>query len=97
GCGLKCLISASFIRIISSVGVWTRPLDNCALNLVVKARVAFSPTYQSASARATADSYKGSKRLPDFNCLKPLRIAWSVTEEIHKRFIDFFTRACFKI
>src|SRR5690625_4093318 len=76
-----------------SVGVCTRPLDSCALYFVVSARVALSPTYQSASARATADKYKFSYRLPGFKFLNPSRIALSVTEEIHKRLSGFFTRA----
>src|SRR5690625_4739044 len=78
---------------IPKVGVCTRPDDSCALNLVVSARVAFNPTYQSASERATAEAYKFSYFLPGCNFLKPSRIALSVTDEIHNRLIGFFTRA----
>src|SRR5699024_1482186 len=79
---------------IPSVGVCTRPAESWALNLVVKALVAFSPTYQSASDRATAAKYKFSYCLPGFKFLKPSRIALSVTDEIQRRLIGLWTLAC---
>src|SRR5699024_4313079 len=83
----------SLDAIIAKVGVCTRPLESWALNLVVSARVALSPTYQSASERATAEAYKFSYCLPGFKFLNPSLIALSVTEEIHNRLIGFLIRA----
>src|SRR5699024_2169168 len=71
----------------------TRPADSWALNLVVSALVAFKPTYQSASERATAAEYKFSYCFPGFRFLKPSRMALSVTEEIQSLLIGLFTFA----
>src|SRR5699024_44321 len=71
----------------------TRPLDNCASYFVVNALVAFKPTYQSASERATAASYNVSYFFPGCNFLKPSRIALSVTEEIQRRLTRFLKQA----
>src|SRR5699024_940296 len=67
------------------------------LNFVVSARVAFKPTYQSASERATAEAYKFSYFFPGWSFLNPSRIALSVTDDIHNRFIGFFTCALSRI
>src|SRR5699024_2219668 len=75
----------------------TRPADNVAVNFVVSARVAFKPTYQSASERATAEAYKYSYFFPGWSFLNPSRIALSVTDDIHNRFIGFFTCALSRI
>ena len=71
--------------IIASVGVCTRPQDNCALYLHVKALVALIPTNQSASALDLAARKRLSYSFPCFKCAKPSLIALSVTEDIHKR------------
>lgn len=86
-----------FFAIIASVGVWTLPQDNWALCLVVRARVAFIPTIQSASALATAEANRFSYSLPSFRFSNPSLIALSVTEEIQSRLTGFFTFAFSRI
>src|SRR5699024_1565961 len=80
------------IRDRNVTGVQTCALP-ISLNFVVSARVAFNPTYQSASERATAEAYKFSYFFPGCNFLNPSRMALSVTEDIHNRFTGFLTRA----
>ncbi len=75
---------------IARVGVCTRPQESWALCFVVSARVPLIPTYQSASARASAAANKFSYSRPSFSFLKPSFIALSVTDEIHNRLIGFF-------
>src|SRR5699024_6369471 len=91
--GRKVRMSSSRLAMIPSVGVCTRPADSWALYLVVSALVAFKPTYQSASERATAADYKLSYCFHGFRFLNPSRIALSITEEIHSRWIGLFTFA----
>ena len=78
---------------MARVGVCTRPQESCALCLTVSARVAFKPTSQSASALATAASYSFWYSRASLSWAKPWRMALSVTEEIHRRFMGFFTPA----
>ena len=90
-------MSASRFAIIARVGVWTRPQDSWALYLQVSALVALIPTSQSASARHMAASYRLSYSLPSFKWAKPSRIALSVTDEIHKRFMGLLLPAFLSI
>ncbi len=52
---------------------------------MVTARVALSPTSQSASERQRAASARASKSRPGRKAAKPARMASSVSEEIHRR------------
>lgn len=61
------------------------------------ARVTLSPTSQSASARQTAERYRGRYARPSFRLANPSRMALSVWEEIHSRLIGLRNPALSRI
>ena len=90
GRGTNARIACSRWTSIASVGVWTRPIEYSAVSPATRpraviARVAFIPTSQSASERERAASASGSSCAPGRSAAKPLRIASSVSDEIHSR------------
>ena len=90
GRGTNARIACSRATSIAKVGVCTRPIEYSASPpapraRAVTARVAFSPTSQSASERERAASASGSSCRPGRSAANPRRIASSVSDEIHSR------------